>query len=632
MVKRWDVFISHASEDKAKFVRPLARALKKFGVEVWYDEFTPKLGESISTSVDKGLANSKFGLVVISKAFMRKEWAKRELQGLVARKIAKKTVILPVWLGVSHKDVLRFSPSLAETVSLTVGGMTAEQVAVQIVRETRPDIYQRIRGRDREFVERNLGTRPSKRRNPSVSAASEDRRLPISLTTKPFAYSRPKWLTGSQHSRLSEVAKATFVLLLFEQTDTGCWGKSYLPGILSERKTLPRAMGAITGTPFALLAISSYAAGKKSEAQTFGRTESLVHESTDFAVFETLDTLLQLDGSYLKGYESSYTGTVPDPERLRHEAGACLIRTLYGKIDDRDLCTIERVCEPRSKPETYDFAVVCRLFFQVHYLQAVPLGLQSKVARSREKGLKTLVREIRSARSANIAGDKSTLRHHSINQWSTAWYVLPLLTLPSIPTAVQAILINRVRQFFLERSRASLTETSLLPTEIDKSFRGDGNSAFGSGLALVSWRILERMEPKDKTRSKQAQKMVDRIVDSTADAIEAPMFNPSSEKPEGYLGWGAICLGAASVGIRISYDECQAAIKLTKQLNDEPVNSRSEKELESAYKRILKKNKLIKPELAGYVARAAARLSFIYEPVRRARKKQLAREHKLELT
>jgi len=124
-------------------------------------------------------------------------------------------------------------------------------------------------------------------------------------------------------------------------------------------------------------------------------------------------------------------------------------------------------------------------------------------------------------------------------------------------------------------------------------------------------------------QSKQAQKMVDRILDSTADAIEAPMFNPSPETPEGYLGWGAICLGAASVGIRISGDDCDLAITLTRQLNDEPVNNRSEKELESVYTDIIKNNRLLNPKLIGHVARAAARLSVIYEPVKRAKKETI---------
>jgi len=40
---KWDVFISHASEDKDAFVRPLALALCNLGVRVWYDEFSLRL-------------------------------------------------------------------------------------------------------------------------------------------------------------------------------------------------------------------------------------------------------------------------------------------------------------------------------------------------------------------------------------------------------------------------------------------------------------------------------------------------------------------------------------------------------------------------------------------------------------
>ena len=76
--KEWDVFISHASEDKDTFVRALAEALRQLGVKVWYDEFTLVPGRSISSSIDKGLAGSKFGLVVISESFIAKKWPKRE--------------------------------------------------------------------------------------------------------------------------------------------------------------------------------------------------------------------------------------------------------------------------------------------------------------------------------------------------------------------------------------------------------------------------------------------------------------------------------------------------------------------------------------------------------------------------
>jgi hypothetical protein len=105
--KTWDVFISHASEDKEAFVRPLARGLAERGVTVWFDEFTLAIGDSLRRSIDQGLARSRFGVVVISKNFLHKEWPQKELDGLVAREINGIKVILPVWHQI---DGLRFFP------------------------------------------------------------------------------------------------------------------------------------------------------------------------------------------------------------------------------------------------------------------------------------------------------------------------------------------------------------------------------------------------------------------------------------------------------------------------------------------------------------------------------------------
>jgi hypothetical protein len=49
------LFISHASEDKEDFVRPLAETLQQLGVKVWYDEFTLKVGDSLRRKIDSGL-------------------------------------------------------------------------------------------------------------------------------------------------------------------------------------------------------------------------------------------------------------------------------------------------------------------------------------------------------------------------------------------------------------------------------------------------------------------------------------------------------------------------------------------------------------------------------------------------
>ena len=83
----YDVFICHASEDKDDFVRPLAEALRNEHVEVWYDEFSLSLGDSIRRTIDKGLRQSRFGVVVLSNAFFAKQWPQYELDGLTELEI-----------------------------------------------------------------------------------------------------------------------------------------------------------------------------------------------------------------------------------------------------------------------------------------------------------------------------------------------------------------------------------------------------------------------------------------------------------------------------------------------------------------------------------------------------------------
>src|SRR5262245_14469770 len=99
----YDSFIYHASEYKEHFVRPLAEALRKENLEVWYDEFALKLGDSIRRSLDKGLSQSRFGVVVLSNAFFDKQWTQYELDGFVEREMkGRDKVILPIWHGITH--------------------------------------------------------------------------------------------------------------------------------------------------------------------------------------------------------------------------------------------------------------------------------------------------------------------------------------------------------------------------------------------------------------------------------------------------------------------------------------------------------------------------------------------------
>jgi hypothetical protein len=118
----WDVFISHASEDKDAIARPLAEALRDKGLRVWYDEFSLTVGDSLRKSIDQGLARSRFGVVILSKHFFEKHWPEQELNGLATREVGGKKVILPVWHGVGFEEVRQYSPTLADRLAVTSDG------------------------------------------------------------------------------------------------------------------------------------------------------------------------------------------------------------------------------------------------------------------------------------------------------------------------------------------------------------------------------------------------------------------------------------------------------------------------------------------------------------------------------
>jgi hypothetical protein len=129
----YDLFISHASQDKDDFVEPLAGILTKMGFRVWYDAFILKVGDSISRSIDKGIARSSYGLVVLSPHFFAKQWTQRELAGLTTREVAgRKKLILPVWHNVTHEDVMEYSPTLADKKALDTRQMDLEEIARSI--------------------------------------------------------------------------------------------------------------------------------------------------------------------------------------------------------------------------------------------------------------------------------------------------------------------------------------------------------------------------------------------------------------------------------------------------------------------------------------------------------------------
>lgn len=128
----YDVFISHASEDKDTFVKPLVEALQSNGYKVWYDEFTLKVGDSLRRSIDNGLINSRYGIVVLSSAFFAKNWTQYELDGLVTREMEGHKVILPIWHLVTKDQVQNYSPTLADKKAINSSLSTISEIVTQL--------------------------------------------------------------------------------------------------------------------------------------------------------------------------------------------------------------------------------------------------------------------------------------------------------------------------------------------------------------------------------------------------------------------------------------------------------------------------------------------------------------------
>lgn len=132
ITRKYDVFISHASEDKEEVVRPLANALKQTGLEIWYDEFEMKIGDSLRRKIDKGLANSRFGIVVLSKSFIKKGWTNYELDGIITKAVSGDQIVLPIWHNITKQEVLDYSPSLADKLARNTSTYTVEEIAKEI--------------------------------------------------------------------------------------------------------------------------------------------------------------------------------------------------------------------------------------------------------------------------------------------------------------------------------------------------------------------------------------------------------------------------------------------------------------------------------------------------------------------
>lgn len=126
-----DVFLCHAWDDRQGIAKELHDLLEAAGVKVWFSEKDLALGVPMMRAIDKGLANSRIGLVLVTPALLsrlpRGSVADKELSALLAG-----NQLVPIVHNTTYEALRNVSPLLASRSGLDTGEDTLAVVATKI--------------------------------------------------------------------------------------------------------------------------------------------------------------------------------------------------------------------------------------------------------------------------------------------------------------------------------------------------------------------------------------------------------------------------------------------------------------------------------------------------------------------
>lgn len=123
-----DIFLCHAWEDRKNTAKNLTDLLVGNGTSVWFSENEVLLGSNLLREIDKGLANSRVGIVLVTSSFLKRIQgngiADKELSALLSR-----DQLIPVLDGVTFEELFSVSPLLASRSGLNTSEETMEDIA-----------------------------------------------------------------------------------------------------------------------------------------------------------------------------------------------------------------------------------------------------------------------------------------------------------------------------------------------------------------------------------------------------------------------------------------------------------------------------------------------------------------------
>lgn len=126
-----DVFLCHAWDDRQGSAKELHDLLEAGGVSVWFSEKDLGLGVPMMRAIDKGLVNSRIGIVLVTPAMLQRlpteGVADKELSALLRRER-----LIPVAHGTTYEDLEKVSLLLASRAGLSTAEETMAEVAAKI--------------------------------------------------------------------------------------------------------------------------------------------------------------------------------------------------------------------------------------------------------------------------------------------------------------------------------------------------------------------------------------------------------------------------------------------------------------------------------------------------------------------
>ena len=126
-----DVFLCHAWDDRKGAAKDLHDLLESLGVSVWFSEKDVALGTSLLREIDKGLAKSRVGIVLVTPAFLRRVQGEgiveKELSALLARE-----QLVPIVHGTTYEALREVSPLLGSRTGLSTAEAPMANVAAKL--------------------------------------------------------------------------------------------------------------------------------------------------------------------------------------------------------------------------------------------------------------------------------------------------------------------------------------------------------------------------------------------------------------------------------------------------------------------------------------------------------------------